>query len=142
MANQEKNMKNPFQNAMAQLDKVASLKNFNPEFLARLRQPDRDMRITIPVKMDDGTLKIFEGYRVEFNNALGPYKGGIRYHQETEINEVRQIKKLSKLRFKLLELPVLISRLTMSEENYQEFSINYKNKIKPFRSYIKNLSKK
>jgi len=58
------------------------------------------------------------------------------------INEIRQIKKLSKLRFKLLELPVLISRLTMSEENYQEFSINYKNKIKPFRSYIKNLTKK
>ena len=91
MANQEKNMNNPFQNAMAQLDKVASLKNFNPEFLARLRQPDRDMRITIPVKMDDGTLKIFEGYRVEFNNALGPYKGGIRYHQDTEINEVKAL---------------------------------------------------
>jgi hypothetical protein len=58
------------------------------------------------------------------------------------INEIRQIKKLSKLRFKLLELPVLISRLTMSEENYQEFSIKYLKKIKPFRSYIKNLSKK
>ena len=84
-------MNNPFQNAMSQLDKVAKLKNFNPEFIARLRQPDRDMRITIPVKMDDGTQKIFEGYRVEFNNALGPYKGGIRFHQDTEINEVKAL---------------------------------------------------
>ena len=84
-------MQNPYQNAMAQLDKVAKIKNFNPEFLARLRVPDRDVRIAIPVKMDDGTLKIFEGYRVEYNNALGPYKGGIRYHPDTEINEVKAL---------------------------------------------------
>ena len=90
-------MQNPFQNAMSQLDKVSKIKNFGPnkrasdEFIARLRQPDRDIRISIPVKMDDGLLKIFEGYRVEYNNTLGPYKGGIRYHQDTEINEVKAL---------------------------------------------------
>lgn len=84
-------MQNPFQNAMAQLDKVAKVKNFNNEFLTRLRQPDRDIRISIPVKMDDGSMRIFEGYRVEYNNALGPYKGGIRYHPDTEINEVKAL---------------------------------------------------
>ena len=84
-------MQNPFQNAMSQLDKVAKIKNFNSEFIARLRQPDRDIKISIPVRMDDGSLKIFEGYQVEYNNALGPYKGGIRYHQDTEINEVKAL---------------------------------------------------
>lgn len=84
-------MQNPFQNAMAQLDKAAKIKNFGEEFVARLRQPDRDIRISIPVKMDDGSLKIFEGYRVEYNNTLGPYKGGIRYHRDTEINEVKAL---------------------------------------------------
>ncbi|MEI7765578.1 MAG: Glu/Leu/Phe/Val dehydrogenase [bacterium] len=84
-------MNNPFENAMEQLDKVAKIKNFNPEFISRFRQPDRDIKISIPVKMDDGTLKIFEGYRVEYNNALGPYKGGIRYHHDTEINEVKAL---------------------------------------------------
>jgi glutamate dehydrogenase/leucine dehydrogenase len=84
-------MKNPFENAMAQLDKVAQIKNFGDEFIARMRGPDRDIRISIPVKMDDGTLRIFEGYRVEYNNALGPYKGGIRYHPDTEINEVKAL---------------------------------------------------
>ncbi|MFZ2149639.1 MAG: Glu/Leu/Phe/Val dehydrogenase [Minisyncoccia bacterium] len=84
-------MQNPFQNAMAQLDKAAKTKNFNKEFMEKLRHPDRDIRISIPVKMDDGNLKIFEGYRVEYNNALGPYKGGIRYHPETEINEVKAL---------------------------------------------------
>ncbi|MFM7088979.1 MAG: Glu/Leu/Phe/Val family dehydrogenase [Candidatus Paceibacterota bacterium] len=82
---------NPFANAMAQLDKVAKIKNFNEEFLARLRQPNREVRISIPVTMDDGSHKIFEGYRVEYNDALGPYKGGIRYHQETNIDEVKAL---------------------------------------------------
>ncbi|HEV7702270.1 MAG TPA: Glu/Leu/Phe/Val dehydrogenase [Candidatus Paceibacterota bacterium] len=84
-------MNNPFQNAMAQLDKAAQIKNFDLEFIARLRQPDRDIRISIPVYMDDGSQKIFEGYRVEYNNTLGPYKGGIRYHADTEINEVKAL---------------------------------------------------
>ena len=76
---------------MAQLDKVAKMKNFGDEFISRLRQPDRDIRISIPIKMDNGTEKIFEGYRVQYNNALGPYKGGIRYHPDTEINEVKAL---------------------------------------------------
>ena len=84
-------MHNPFENAMAQLDKVAKIKNFNPSFVERLRHPNRDIKISIPVTMDDGRLEIFEGYRVEYNNALGPYKGGIRYHQDTEINEVKAL---------------------------------------------------
>ncbi len=84
-------MKNPFENAMAQLDKVATLKDFGSEFMTRLRAPDRDIRISIPVKMDDGSMRVFEGYRVEYNNARGPYKGGIRYHQDTEVNEVKAL---------------------------------------------------
>lgn len=87
-----KNMqKNPFENGMEQLAKVAKLKNFDPDLITRLQQPDRDIKVFIPVKMDDGTLKIFEGYRVQYNNALGPYKGGIRFHQDTEINEVKAL---------------------------------------------------
>lgn len=84
-------MQNPYENAMAQLDKVVAVKKFNNDFIERLRHPDRDIRISIPVKMDDGTQKIFEGYRVEHNNARGPYKGGIRYHQDTDINEVKAL---------------------------------------------------
>ncbi len=86
-------MKNPFENAMAQLDKVAKIskKNNFDELIARLREPNRDIRISIPIKMDDESMKIFEGYRVQYNNTLGPYKGGIRYHHDTEINEVKAL---------------------------------------------------
>jgi glutamate dehydrogenase/leucine dehydrogenase len=85
------NTQNPFQNAMSQLNKVSKIFNFGDEFITRLQQPDRDIKISIPIKMDNGSLKIFEGYRVEYNNTLGPYKGGIRYHPDTEINEVKAL---------------------------------------------------
>src|SRR3989338_3788107 len=94
-------MQNPFQNAMAQLDKVVAIKNlterggpsslWHAPLIARLRAPDRDIRISIPVEMDDETIQIFEGYRIEYNNTLGPYKGGIRYHPDTEVNEVKAL---------------------------------------------------
>ncbi|MDP2789170.1 MAG: Glu/Leu/Phe/Val dehydrogenase [bacterium] len=84
-------MNNPFENAMKQLEEVAKFRDFSSEFMARIRVPDRDIRISIPIKMDNGSTKIFEGYRVEHNNALGPYKGGIRYHPDTEINEVKAL---------------------------------------------------
>ena len=84
-------MKNPFENGMAQLDKVIKIKNFDNDFIKKLRQPNRDIRFSIPVVMDDSSTRIFDGFRVEYNNALGPYKGGIRYHQDTEINEVKAL---------------------------------------------------
>ena len=99
-------MQNPFQNAMTQLDQVAQIKNFSDEFITRLREPDRDIRISIPVKMDDGSLKIFEGYRVEYNNTLGPYKGGIRYHLETEINEIKALAFLMVLKCAVAGIPM------------------------------------
>jgi len=99
-------MHNPFENAMAQLDKVAKIKNFGEEFIARLRVPDREIRISIPVKMDNGSLKIFEGYRVEYNNARGPYKGGIRYHPSVEINEVKALAFWMALKCAVADIPM------------------------------------
>jgi len=84
-------MNNPFQNAMSQLERATEVKQFSGDFLKLLAQPNREIRISIPVKMDDGSLQVFEGYRVQYNNARGPYKGGIRYHQDTDINEVKAL---------------------------------------------------
>lgn len=84
-------MSNPFENAMSQLNRAIKVKSFSKEFLSRLHQPNREIRISIPVTMDDGSLSIFEGYRVQYNDARGPYKGGIRYHQDTDINEVKAL---------------------------------------------------
>jgi len=84
-------MQSPFSNAMTQLNKAAKIQNFGDEVIIRLMHPDRDIKVTIPVRMDDGSLKIFEGYRVEYNNTNGPYKGGIRYHTSTDNDEVKAL---------------------------------------------------
>ncbi len=84
-------MNNPFQNAMSQLERATKIKKFDEKFLKILSQPNREIRISIPITMDNGKTELFEGYRVQYNNARGPYKGGIRYHQDTDINEVKAL---------------------------------------------------
>lgn len=99
-------MNNPFQNALLQLKRATSLASFSSDFLERIAHPDRQIRISIPVKMDDGSLKVFEGYRVQFNNARGPYKGGIRYHQDTDIEEIKALAFLMVLKCAVVNIPM------------------------------------
>lgn len=84
-------MQNPFDNALSQVNRAAALTHFDPEFLELMRHPQRQVRVSIPVRMDDGKLNVYEGYRVQHNNWRGPYKGGIRYHQDTNIDEVKAL---------------------------------------------------
>jgi glutamate dehydrogenase/leucine dehydrogenase len=84
-------MQNPFENALLQLSRANAVKPFPADLIERLRHPNREIRVSIPVRMDDGSLRVFEGYRVEHNNARGPYKGGIRYHRDTDISEVKAL---------------------------------------------------
>lgn len=99
-------MSNPFLNAMSQLDKVIGVKKFDDEFILKLRQPDRQVTVSIPVKMDDGSLRIFEGYRVEYNNTLGPYKGGIRFHPNADIDEVKALSFWMTLKCAVIGIPM------------------------------------
>lgn len=84
-------MTNPFENALLQLSRANAAKAFPAELIERLTRPNREIRVSIPVRMDDGSLRVFEGYRVEHNNARGPYKGGIRYHRDTDVSEVKAL---------------------------------------------------
>jgi len=99
-------MYNPFEKAMTQLDEVSKIKNIDDNLLARLRQPDRNIEVSIPVTMDDGSVRIFNGYRVEYNNTLGPYKGGIRYHASTDINEVKALAFWMALKCAVVNIPM------------------------------------
>ncbi|MEI6228530.1 MAG: Glu/Leu/Phe/Val dehydrogenase [Candidatus Saccharibacteria bacterium] len=84
-------MQNAFENAMAQLDKVVATKDFDAGFIAKLRQPNNIVQNTVTIVMDDGSTRDFEGYRVQYNNILGPYKGGIRFHPDACIDEVKAL---------------------------------------------------
>lgn len=82
---------NPFEMAQAQFDKVADLLNLDEATRQLLRYPLREYHFSIPVKMDDGTTKIFRGFRVQHNDARGPSKGGIRFHPHETIDTVRAL---------------------------------------------------
>ncbi|KKS43934.1 hypothetical protein A3I25_02170 [Candidatus Nomurabacteria bacterium RIFCSPLOWO2_02_FULL_42_17] len=99
-------MPNVFENALRQLERANQVKKFPEDFLTLLHQPQREVRAHIPVRMDDGTLRVFEGYRVEYNNARGPYKGGIRFHPETDINEVKALAFWMTLKCAVANLPM------------------------------------
>jgi len=80
-----------FEMAQAQLDEAASIINLEPSVLAILRVPMRELHVSILVKMDDGQTKVFQGFRVQHNNARGPFKGGIRFHPEETIDVVKAL---------------------------------------------------
>src|SRR5689334_1903193 len=82
---------NPFASAMAQLQAAAKVMNLDKQVLGSLQKPQRVLEVSIPVKMDRGDTKVFAGYRVQFNDARGPFKGGIRYHWQTNLNEVKAL---------------------------------------------------
>ena len=82
---------NPFAIAQAQLDEAAAVLQLDPDMHAFLREPMREFHFSIPVRMDDGRTQTFRGYRVQYNDARGPAKGGIRFHPDETIDTVRAL---------------------------------------------------
>ncbi len=82
---------NPFANAQQQLEQVARLINLNPELHERLQHPSRFIEVNFPVRLDNGKIKIFRGFRSQYNNARGPYKGGIRFSPQVTAAEIKAL---------------------------------------------------
>jgi len=82
---------NPFVVAQEQIDRAGKKLNLDPGLLEVLKHPRRELTVNFPVKMDDGSVKVFTGYRVQYNDARGPFKGGIRYHWNVSLDEVRAL---------------------------------------------------
>jgi glutamate dehydrogenase (NAD(P)+) len=89
--NMTKDVLNPFEMAQAQLDEAAKYLELEPAVHQLLRLPLRELHVTLPVKMDDGSTQVFQGFRVQYNDARGPTKGGIRFHPDETIDTVRAL---------------------------------------------------
>ncbi len=99
-------MQNPYANALAQLARANNVSPVSKRLLKRLESPEREINISIPVVMDSGEEKIFHGYRVQYNSIRGPYKGGIRYHEETNIDEVKALAFWMTLKCAIANIPM------------------------------------
>ncbi|OIO03865.1 glutamate dehydrogenase [Candidatus Desantisbacteria bacterium CG_4_10_14_0_8_um_filter_48_22] len=97
---------NPFKNAQEQLDTAAKILKLDPGTHAILREPMRELRLSVPVKMDDGSVKVFKGFRVQYNNARGPCKGGIRYHPNETIDTIRALSAWMTWKCAVVDIPL------------------------------------
>jgi glutamate dehydrogenase/leucine dehydrogenase len=97
---------NPFDNALAQLDTALKYLNIDQSQIDRLRNPEKIISVNFPVKMDNGETQIFHGFRVQFNSARGPYKGGIRFHPQVDMNEVKALAFWMAIKCAVVDIPM------------------------------------
>ena len=126
-------------NSLKQLEKAAQIMNLDANVLERLRKPKRAVVVSIPVRMDDGTIKTFEGYRVHHNLTLGPGKGGIRFHPEVNLSETGALSMLMTFKNALMGLPlggakggVRCDPTAMSRREIQSLTRRYTTEIMRF----------
>ena len=80
-----------FADASRRLERALKYVSLSEDTIERLKHPKSSLIVSIPVRMDDGSLRIFQGYRVRYDNTRGPSKGGVRYHPEVSLDEVQSL---------------------------------------------------
>jgi glutamate dehydrogenase (NAD(P)+) len=144
----ERNMSelNPFMIAQRQLDAAADRLGLDQAIHTLLRWPQRELQVTLPVQMDDGSTQIFHAYRVHYNTARGPAKGGIRWHPEETIDTVRALAAWMTWKTAAVDIPlgggkggVTCNPKEMSEAEKQRLARTYIRAIAPMISVSKDV---
>lgn len=123
---------NPFEVVKMQLNECAKILDLDDEILSILQSPMRELHVSLPVRMDNGKIRVFQGFRVQYNDAKGPTKGGIRFHPEETIDTVRALAAWMTWKCALLDLPlggakggVVCNPKEMSENELEKLSREY-----------------
>lgn len=135
-----------FRNAIQNLEEAAKIVNCDPNVLERLRRPRRCITVSIPTRMDDYSVKVFTGYRVQYSPTLGPYKGGIRYHQHVDLPEVVGLAALMTFKNSVLGLPlggakggVTVDPTQLSRTEKQNLTRRFTTELIPFIGPTKDI---
>ncbi|MCI4327924.1 MAG: Glu/Leu/Phe/Val dehydrogenase [Thermoplasmata archaeon] len=129
---------NPFETAKRQVDIVADLLHLDTGVREILKHPKRELTVNFPVRMDNGSYHVFTGYRVQYNMARGPTKGGIRYHPQVTLDEVRALAAWMTWKCAVVNLPygggkggVICDPKHMSKDELQRLTRRYASEIGP-----------
>lgn len=127
-----------FENTLKQIRKAAKLTDLKEETIEILSHPQREIEINIPVRMDDGSLKIFKGFRVQHNNFAGPYKGGIRYHEKVDMDEVMALSAWMTIKCAVVNIPlgggkggIIVNPKELSQTELERLTRGYVRLIEP-----------
>lgn len=125
-------MSDPYKNALTQLQRVAKLINLEDWILERLSKVDKFIEVNFPVKMDDGSIRVFTGFRSQHNNARGPYKGGLRFSPEVNESEVKALSTWMSWKCAVVDIPygggkggVIVDTKDISENELESISRAY-----------------
>jgi glutamate dehydrogenase (NAD(P)+) len=128
-----------YKDALSQLEMAKDIMQADPNIVERLRYPKRAIQVSIPIRLDDGTVKTFEGYRVQHNMTLGPGKGGIRYHPHVDLSETTALSMLMTFKCALVGLPlggakggIKVDPNQLSRQELQALTRRYAMEIGPF----------
>ncbi len=129
-------MVNPYQNYLKQIKKAKDILNLDEDVYEQLKFPKRILEVSIPVKMDNGKLKVFQGFRSQFNDSLGPHKGGIRYHEGVTREEVMALSAWMMLKCAVVGIPlggskggIIVNPKKLSKNELEQLSRGYIQKI-------------
>ena len=121
-----------------QFNRAADLIGLGETIRTSLNVPDRELMVEVPLRKDDGTIESFRGYRVQHNNSRGPFKGGIRYHEEVDLDEVRSLAALMTWKTALVDIPygggkggISVNPSTLSELELERLSRRFFRAINP-----------
>ncbi len=96
---------NPWENVLTQLRHTAEIMKLDPNITRIIEKPEKTVITNFPVKMDDGSVEMFEGYRVQHSNHRGPCKGGVRYSPTVSLDEVKALAALMTFKTAVVNLP-------------------------------------
>src|SRR5574338_971513 len=127
-----------FRLAIAQFDQAAEAMGLDPNLRERLKLPQRSLVVSLPVRMDDGHVEVFTGYRVQHDSSRGPSKGGVRYHPDVNLGEVAALAMWMTWKCALADLPyggakggVSVAPKTLSRSELQRLTRRYAAEIFP-----------
>lgn len=130
---------NLFQNVLEQLRAVQELIKVDDRIFSQLQAPQRFLEVAIPVRMDDGSIKIFIGYRSQFNDARGPFKGGVRFHPQVTAEEIKALSAWMTWKTAVVGIPlgggkggVIVDPALLSERELEALARGYIRSIKNF----------
>ncbi len=96
---------NPYDEMLKTLERAATMLKIEEDDYIQLKYPERELKVSVPVRMDDGSIRVFEGYRVQHSGVRGPYKGGIRYHQNVDMDEVKALAAIMSFKCAVVDVP-------------------------------------
>jgi glutamate dehydrogenase (NAD(P)+) len=99
------NKYNPYVETLKTLERAAKKLGLEADDYIQLKYPERELKVSVPVRMDNGSIRVFEGYRVQHSGARGPYKGGIRYHQDVDMDEIKALAIMMSLKCAVVDIP-------------------------------------